>query len=144
LELYRGVITRKLRGVSDVQSRQRRVPSRTTLAGVVKHLAVVEREWFELVLAQRSADDIDGMHDDGWVLESSETVDGLLEDYARACAESRRVAAGLRLDDTVPHPRMGRVTLRWVYVHMIEETARHAGHIDILREQIDGVTGFDG
>jgi len=44
----------------------------------------------------------------------------------------------------VPHPRMGQVSLRWIYVHMIEETARHAGHADILREQTDGATGFDG
>jgi hypothetical protein len=54
------------------------------------------------------------------------------------------VAAGLALDGTVPHHRLGRVSLRWVYVHMIEETARHAGHADILREQTDAATGFDG
>jgi hypothetical protein len=68
----------------------------------------------------------------------------LVTRYEAACAESRRVAAGLALDDTVPHPRLGRVSLRWVYVHMIEETARHTGHADILREQTDGATGFDG
>jgi hypothetical protein len=54
------------------------------------------------------------------------------------------VAARFTLDDTVPNPRLGRVSLRWIYVHMIEETARHAGHADILREQTDGATGFDG
>jgi hypothetical protein len=48
------------------------------------------------------------------------------------------------LEDSVPHERLGRVSLRWVYVHMIEETARHAGHADILREQIDGAVGVDG
>ena len=48
------------------------------------------------------------------------------------------------LDDSVPHPRMGQVSLRWIYVHMIEESARHVGHADILREQTDGATGFDG
>jgi hypothetical protein len=59
-------------------------------------------------------------------------------------ADSRRAAAGLSLDDRVPHPRLGQVSLRWIYVHMIEESARHAGHADILREQTDGATGFDG
>jgi hypothetical protein len=48
------------------------------------------------------------------------------------------------LDDDVPQRRLGRVSLRWVYVHMIEETARHVGHADILREQTDGATGVDG
>ena len=64
--------------------------------------------------------------------------------YERACAASRQVAAGFLLDDSVPHPRIGQVSLRWIYVHMIEESARHVGHADILREQTDGATGFDG
>jgi hypothetical protein len=68
----------------------------------------------------------------------------LLAGYEQACADSRRAAAGLSLDRCVPHPRMGQVSLRWIYVHMIEESARHAGHADILREQTDGATGFDG
>ena len=53
------------------------------------------------------------------------------------------IAAAHQLDDHVPHKRMGEVSLRWIYVHLIEETARHAGHLDILREQLDGTTGFD-
>ena len=62
----------------------------------------------------------------------------------RACAASRREASCFALEESVPHPRMGRVSLRWIYVHMIEESARHVGHADILREQTDGATGFDG
>ncbi|WP_425502399.1 DUF664 domain-containing protein [Phytoactinopolyspora limicola] len=81
---------------------------------------------------------------DGWIVGPGTTVEGIIDDYRRACGQSRQVAAGLTLDDTAPHPRMGWVSLGWVYVHMIEETARHAGHVDILREQIDGSTGFDG
>jgi hypothetical protein len=82
--------------------------------------------------------------DGGWAVGQAETGDGLLAGYVRACAASREIAAGLGLDDTAPHPRLGRISLRWVYVHLIEETARHAGHADILREQTDGATGFDG
>jgi hypothetical protein len=65
----------------------------------------------------------------------------LLAEYEEACAWSRATAAGHALDDVAPHFRMGEVSLRWIYVHMIEETARHAGHADILREQLHGITG---
>ncbi|GIH16112.1 hypothetical protein Raf01_42840 [Rugosimonospora africana] len=145
LDLYRRVVIRKLMGVSAEQARLRLVPSLTTLAGVVKHLAAVEREWFQLVLAQRSYDEIGGVpHDDGWALGTEETVEDLIADYERACTQSRQVASGFELEDSVPHARLGRVSLRWIYIHMIEETARHAGHADVLREQTDGATGFDG
>jgi hypothetical protein len=96
------------------------------------------------VLAGRPTEDLDLPDEDGWAVSDSDTGESLLTDYDRACAESRQVAAGLGLDDTAPHPRLERVSLRWIYVHMIEETARHAGHADILREQTDGATGFDG
>ena len=65
----------------------------------------------------------------------------VIAEFDASCAESRRIAAGFALDDTVPHDRLGPVSLRWIYVHMIREHARHVGHADILREQIDGVTG---
>jgi|ERR1700722_13667583 hypothetical protein len=145
LDLYREIIRRKVAGVSEEQLRRRLVPSATTLAGLIKHLTGVEREWFQLGLARRAADEAGGVAaDGGWAVGEAETGDGLLADYVRACEASREIAAGFGLDDTAPHPRLGRVSLRWVYVHLIEETARHAGHADILREQTDGATGFDG
>jgi hypothetical protein len=120
------------------------VPSLTTLAGLVKHLAAVEREWFQLRLAQRPYGEIGGVpQDDGWTVGAQETVEDLVAEYERACARSRQISSGLALEDSVPHPRLGRVSLRWIYLHMIEETARHAGHADV-REQTDGATGFDG
>ena len=70
-----------------------------------------------------------------------DAVEGLLAEYEHTCASSRATAATFALDDAAPHPRMGEVSLRWIYVHMMEETARHAGHADILREQLDGTTG---
>jgi hypothetical protein len=144
LDLYRNILQRKVGGLTDEQLRARHVPSGTTLAGVVKHLAGVEREWFQCALARRPAEDLGLPEAGGWIVSGADTGQSLLADYDRACAESRKVAAGLALDETAPHPRLGRVSLRWVYVHMIEETARHAGHADILREQTDGATGFDG
>jgi hypothetical protein len=122
LDLYRDAIIRKVRGVSDEAARLRLVGSATTLGGIVKHLHWVELEWFQRVLARRS-------------------VERLLAGYEAACATSRATAAAHALDDVAPHFRMGEVSLRWIYVHMIEETARHAGHADILRELIDGTTG---
>jgi Protein of unknown function (DUF664) len=70
-------------------------------------------------------------------------VAGVLADYQAACEQSRAAAAEHELDHVVPHDRLGSVSLRWILVHMVEETARHAGHADILREQTDGSTGFD-
>jgi uncharacterized protein DUF664 len=68
-------------------------------------------------------------------------VEGLITDYDRQCELSRQIAAHHDLADTAPHPKLGKVSLRWIYVHMIDETARHAGHADILREQINGTAG---
>jgi uncharacterized damage-inducible protein DinB len=144
LDLYRGILKRKVAGLTDGQLRAGHVPSGTTMAGLVKHLAGVEREWFQRVLAGRPAEELGLPDADGWAVSDADTAEFLLADYERACAESRQTAAGLALDHTAPHPRLGRVSLRWIYVHMIEETARHAGHADILREQTDGATGFDG
>ena len=145
LDLYRDIVTRKLTGLSDQQIRQRHVPSQTTLGGLAKHLAAVEREWFQVVLAQRAEEEVGAPpQDGGWTLGSDDTAESLLAGYERACEASRRAASGFSLDDCVPHARLGQVSLRWIYVHMIEESARHAGHADILREQTDGATGFDG
>jgi uncharacterized damage-inducible protein DinB len=145
LDLYRDILKRKLTGLSDEQIRQRHVRSQTTLGGLAKHLAAVEREWFQVVLAGRPEDEPGAPPPaGGWTLSSHDTAETLLAGYERACADSRRAAAGLSLDHCVPHPRMGQVSLRWIYVHMIEESARHVGHADILREQTDGATGFDG
>ena len=147
LDWHRDVLVRKVLGVSEQDARQRRGPSKTTLAGLVKHMTGVERDWFQRVLAQRPADEIGpnvGGGDDSWDLAADETVETLVAGYRQACAQSRQTAARFALDDTVPNRRLGRVSLRWIYVHMIEETARHAGHADILREQTDGAAGVDG
>jgi hypothetical protein len=80
-------------------------------------------------------------HDVANVFDTGETVESLIVAYNAQCELSRETAARFGLDDVVPHPYLGEVSLRWILVHMIEETARHAGHADILREQIDGTTG---
>ncbi|MFC6237363.1 DinB family protein [Longivirga aurantiaca] len=132
-----------LDGVSEEEARRSLVPSLTTLASIVKHCAFVERVWFQVGLAGRTRaglglpDDVD----DSFVLDDADTVESLLADYAEACAESDRIASGHSLDDLVLHNRRSPLTLRWVYAHMIRELARHAGHGDILREQIEAARG---
>lgn len=144
VDYYRGVITGKLRGLSEAQARRRLVPSLTTLIGLVKHMAAVERNWFQHRLAEIPREQIPANStgdDASWVVGPGETIADVIAEYEAACAESRQYAEWYALDHSVPHNRLGRVSLRWIYVHMIEELARHAGHADILREQLDGATG---
>ncbi|MEV0230133.1 DinB family protein [Nonomuraea sp. NPDC050786] len=145
LDCHRRQIKAKVAGVSEADARRRIVPSRTTLAGLIKHLTAVERNWFQRQLARRDPADIPGNSrgdDQSWELSPDDTLDSLIAEYDRVCEESRLVAAGFTLDDTVPSKRLGEMSLRWIYAHMIEETAQHEGHADILRELIDGTTGL--
>lgn len=145
LEQYRDIVVRKVRGLSDEDAGRRLVGSGTTIGGLIKHLRQVELDWFHTVLAQRPDHElpIGPLADDEFVMAPTDTLEQLVADYRTACAHSRAIAAEFGLDDQVPHRRLGQVSLRWIYIHMIEETARHAGHIDILRELIDGRTGFE-
>ncbi|POX37499.1 mini-circle protein [Streptomyces sp. Ru73] len=140
LDFYRSTVTGKVRGLSDADARRRLVPSETTLAGLVKHLTLVERDWFPALLADGEPP-LEAGRTGGWEVGPEESLDALVAAYEAACARSREVAAGLPLEHAVPHPEIGEISLRWIYVHVIEETARHTGHLDILREQTDGATG---
>ncbi len=127
-----------LEGLSEEQARSRLVPSATTLLGIVKHCAFVERVWFHVSLAGRTREEvgIPEAADDSWRLEDGDTVGSVLADYRAAWAEADEIAAPYDLDDLAVHNRRGPLTVRWIYVHMVEELARHAGHGDILREQV--------
>lgn len=142
LDTYRDVVVGKVDGLAEEQANVQLVSSGTTPAGIVKHLRWVEVGWFRLLLAERRGDNRrpHPRETEFTVDPAQERLADLVEQYRAACRASREVAAGYRLDDVVPHRSMGEVSLRWVYVHMIEETARHAGHLDILREQLDGST----
>lgn len=147
LDFHRQVLVSKVDGISENEARRRRVPSKTTLAGLIKHMIGVERGWFQEVLGGRNPQDIGpnvGGGEESWDLAENETVSSLIKEYEQTCEQSRQTAARFALDDAVPEPDMGQVSLRWIYVHMIEESARHVGHADILREQTDGASGIDG
>jgi hypothetical protein len=147
LDFYRAAMVAKVRGVSEEDARRRLVPSETTLGGLIKHLARVEESWFQHRLAQIPVEELPLLaqaiddEDSDFRMQDDETVETLIAVYEERCSRSRELAAKYDLDHVVAHPRLGQVSLRWIVVHMIEETARHAGHADILREQIDGSTG---
>ena len=144
LEYHRRVISGKLRGLSEEDARRRLVPSLTTLLGLVSHAAAVERNWFQHHLGGKPREEIDGNargDASSWDVGADKTVAGVIAEFDAACATSRQIAASFTLDQTVPRDQQGQVSLRWIYVHIIREHARHIGHADILREQIDGVTG---
>jgi uncharacterized damage-inducible protein DinB len=142
LDWQRSEIVAKCTGVTEAKARARLVPSATTLAGIVRHLHVVEANWFCRTLDRRWPVGLPPFEDlvaadRGFELADEDDLDALIADYQAQCALSRAIAARHDLADVVPHDELGEVSLRWIYVHMIEETARHAGHADILHEQLD-------
>lgn len=115
-----------------------------TVAGVVSHLCWVEHFWFEVVMlgTPDRLPSSPGNPDREWRPGNTPLTE-LLEAYERGTARSRAITARLELGSSarVDLPGQGRVSLRWVLVHMLEETARHNGHLDLLRESADGTTG---
>jgi hypothetical protein len=146
LDWYRAAILLKLDGLDRESLTRHVVPSRTTLLGIVKHLALVEWWWFVVVFGGEPLDpDLaeDDDPDSDWVIEDGETAEQLTDAYRSASMRSNQIArAAPSLDGLAAGPQRPDRTLRWILVHMVEETARHAGHADILRELIDGRTGF--
>lgn len=141
LEECRADLVRCVAGLSDGDARRRLVPSLTTPLGLLTHAAAAERSWFQRRLAALPESERDGYaygDDASFRYRDELTVAAAVEDFERACARSRAIAAGFDLDHELVHERIGVVSLRWVYLHMIRELARHAGHADILREQLDG------
>ena len=143
LDRQRACVVAKVAGLDDAVVRAPGVESGTSIMGLVKHLGWVEHGWFELLVAQGSGTNL-RPHDRGWEFtpQPGETMAETVDAYRRACARSREIVTKHDLDDTVRHDQDGLVTIRWIVVHMIEETARHLGHIDILVEQLDGRTGM--
>ena len=143
LDRHRDVVLWKLLDLGEDQARQAMVPSGTSLLGLVKHLASVEYGWFSDTFGRETEqlpfDENDP--DADLRVEPHESVADVVAFYRRARAASDRVIDELALDDVGTAWFGDAVSMRWVLVHMIEETARHAGHMDIMRELIDGQTG---
>jgi uncharacterized damage-inducible protein DinB len=143
LDRHRDVVLWKIEGLDDEQLRRPMTPSGTNLLGLVKHLGSVEYGWFRETFGRTTEPlpfDPDDRDADLRVGPSETTAD-IVAFYGRARAAADAVIAELDLEDTGTAWHGASVSMRWVLVHMIEETARHAGHLDILRELIDGATG---
>ena len=146
LDYHRATLLWKCQGLTGEQLCRRAVsPSSLSLLGLVRHMAEVERGWFRRLVA--------GGQNLGYRYCTDEHPDGDFDfaepagaeadfaAFAEECELARRAAAGRSLEDRFRNEREEDFDLRWVYTHMIEEYARHNGHADILREQIDGATG---
>jgi hypothetical protein len=143
LDWYRSVVEHKVEGLAPDDATRAMTPTGLSPLGVVAHLAAVEVAWFDETF---DGQPVDPMWDDHghFQIRDGDTVESVLAEYRDACARSRRVVAATpSLDDLSAQTGgvWGQVSMRWILVHMIEETARHAGHLDIMRETIDGRTG---
>ena len=151
----RAAVTWKLEGLSDHDVRRPLTPTGTNLLGVVKHLAGVEAGYFGDCLG-RPVPDLpawyaemmaDTLEDNGdmWAM-AEESRESILDLYERVAAHTDAVVEELDLDTTGSVPWWGErgtaVSLHWFLVHMVAETNRHAGHMDVVRELIDGVAGM--
>ena len=137
LDAQRSEIVDLLGDLDDTEARARLVPSLTTPLGLLKHATFVEKVWFHSRVAgvPRAEIGLPDTVDESFALDPHDTVASVREAFLAACAHSREVARGRDLDEQFPW-RQGPVTLRFIYGHMVAELARHAGHGDILVEQI--------
>ena len=143
LERHRDAVLWKVDGLNDADLRRPMTPSGTNLLGLVKHLAAVEYGWFCDTFG-RATEPMPFSDDDPDAdlrVEAHESTADILAFYARARAAADAVIGELDVEATGTAWFGDPVSLRWVLIHMVEETARHAGHMDILRELIDGATG---
>jgi uncharacterized damage-inducible protein DinB len=142
LDLQRAAILRKVEGVSDEDLRRKMTPTGLSLLGLVKHLGTTELGLFRYEFA---GEDMpfpwnDDDPEEEFRIEPNETTAEILAFYREQIERSRQIVAEHELDE-IGRNTPSQAALRWFVVHMIEETARHAGHMDIMREAIDGSTG---
>jgi uncharacterized damage-inducible protein DinB len=144
LDRHRDAVLWKLEGLDDEALRRPMTPSGTSLLGVVKHLAGAEYSWFCDTFGRAHEPmpfDLDSDIEADMRPAPGETVEDIVKFFARARAAADQVIAELDLEATGTAWFGDTVTLRWTLIHVLEDTARHAGHVDIVRELIDGVTG---
>ena len=144
LDFYRATVVTKVAGLTGSQAFTATVPPSTlTPATVVKHLAGTERYWFSIDFADLDVtppwtdDDLHG----NFRIEPGDTLVTIVADYVEECEMSRRAVADSHLDEAARADDMD-FTLRYAMLHMIQETARHCGHLDLLRETTDGAVGM--
>jgi uncharacterized damage-inducible protein DinB len=147
LDYQRDTLLLKCAGLTASQLKERPVPpSRLSLLGLVRHMTEVERWWLRIHAANIDLPFPYDPESIGLDFEALDEADAAanIEAYRQEIEQARETMAGKQLDDVVPshghHPEQVR-NVRWLYLHMIEEYARHNGHADLIRERIDGSVG---
>ncbi len=146
--MQRAIIHWKCEGLSEADAHRSVLPTSPymTIAGIVSHMRWVEHSWFEVLLLGRPAvgPQFDEGPEDADMMVEGVPLERLLGEYERQCEVSNEITAAHALEDVGRHPgyKADQTSLRWILLHMIEETARHAGHMDIVRELLDGGKGY--
>jgi uncharacterized damage-inducible protein DinB len=143
LDLQREALLRKIEGLSDAEARMTPTVSSLSLLALVKHSAIWERRWFQVITAGREFPGEwpsvpDEPEDADLLVSEDDSVKYWVACYREQIEASRAVVAETGLDAPCAWPKLAHRNVRWVLLHMIEETARHAGHADIIRETLDG------
>ncbi|MFE1552202.1 DinB family protein [Streptomyces sp. NPDC058718] len=151
IEAQRAAIRRSLLGLTEEQAASRPSASELTLSGLLKHVAEVELNW--LRLAQQRPNEKQRTEDtwsEGFKLVGDETIPEIMDFWSGVAKETEEFARSVpSLDDTFPlpeapwFPKDGRVSVRWMLMHLVQEAGRHAGHADVIRESLDGKGSFD-
>ncbi|MEU3047012.1 MULTISPECIES: DinB family protein [unclassified Streptomyces] len=149
LDLQRQILRLKCEGLSEADAHRSVIPTSPTMtmAGLISHVRWVEHTWLEVLFLggdktqNPSFDETD--EDANWRTNGS-SLKQLLDEYEAQCTRSNEIVAVASLDDVGRHPdfRSGNANLRWMLIHLVEETGRHAGHADIVRELLDGAKGY--
>lgn len=148
LDLQRAIVHFKCDGLTETDAHRAVLPGSPlmTVAGIVSHLRWVEHSWFEVLFLGGPAT---GPQFHKEIEDADMRVEGvpltqLLDEYERQCAVSNEIVAAHSLDAVGKHPdyRSAAASLRWMLIHMVEETGRHAGHLDVIRELLDGEKGY--
>ncbi len=147
LDAQREGLIRKIEGVANATARHAPTASSLSLLGLVKHAVTWERRWFEVIMAGRQLPDgwpevLPEPEDADLVVDETDTVDHWVASYHEQIKRSSAVVASMDLDSPCARPDIIECNVRYVMFHMIQETARHAGHADIIRETLDGSTGI--
>jgi hypothetical protein len=141
-------------GLTDDQARRTPTAGALSVGGLLKHAAATEEGWIDLAAARerdRSQAEQEAAYEAGFTLLPDETLAEVLTSYEQVAHDTEAAVAGLDLDRPVPVPQgvpwypddLDAWSVRWVLLHLVEETARHAGHADIVRESIDGATMYE-
>lgn len=150
LTAHRGFLRFAVRGLTDSQARAQTTVSALTLGGLVKHVSAMERQWVDFVLdgpgtAMAMTPESYAAHADAFVLRADETLDGVLAEYGTVAQRTDELVTTLPdLDAAQPLPEApwfepgATRSARRVFIHIVAETAQHAGHADIIRETLDG------